>query len=595
MKQIIGLLLIIIITTQISKAAQIDTNRVYGVTIDDISNLSGVITSLSNLCKKPTTRIVFDEWQPATYYQTAVNQIHNVSFIMGEICDSYYTGQYTLAQYVSKTNEYLNLLGSKVDIWEVGNEVNGEWCGTISDVITKIDSAYSIVKAAGKTTEMTLYYNKNCWSNSHNEMFYWVNQYLPASVRNGLNYVLVSYYEDDCNGLQPNWQQVFDSLHVLFPNSKLGMGECGTSKASNKASYITRYYTENITTPKYVGGYFWWYYYEDCIPSGNTLWTTLNNAISNVAAPTVQATNVSYSNLTSTTVNLSWTSGNGSNRLVFFKDGTTGTPTLINGISYTANSSFGLGTSDGTGFYCVYNGSATMAPNITISGLTSGHSYRVMVVEYNGNPGFQGYNIATSATDPIIIQGILPVELSSFTSDISKNNVTLKWTTAMETNNQGFSVQRTVDGNEVNWVEAGYIKGAGNSNSPVNYEFTDKNLQPGKYQYRLKQIDYNGNYEFHNLSGDVNISAPNKFEMAQNYPNPFNPTTSISYALPEKNFVTIKIYDNLGREITTLVSEEKAAGIYTVTFDGSKLSSGIYFYKLESGKFTAVKRMLLIK
>ena len=128
-------------------ATQVDTNRVYGVTIDDISSLSTIVTSLSGLCKKPTTRIVFDEFQPATNYTQAVSQIHPVSYIMGEICDSYYTPQYTLQQYTDKTNEYYNLLGSGVDVWEVGNEVNGEWCGTISDVVAKVTSAYNIIKS----------------------------------------------------------------------------------------------------------------------------------------------------------------------------------------------------------------------------------------------------------------------------------------------------------------------------------------------------------------------------------------------------------------------------------------------------------------
>jgi hypothetical protein len=98
-------------------------------------------------------------------------------------------------------------------------------------------------------------------------------------MKNGLDYVLVSYYEDDCNNYQPNWQQVFDSLHVIFPNAKLGIGECGTTNANRKAEYITRYYTMNITTPNYIGGYFWWYYRQDCVPwNTKPLWQVLDNA-----------------------------------------------------------------------------------------------------------------------------------------------------------------------------------------------------------------------------------------------------------------------------------------------------------------------------
>lgn len=258
-----------------------DTSRLYGVTIDDISGLSTITTSFTNLCRKPTARIVFDEWQPATEYTQAVNSIHNVGYIMGEILDSYYMSQYSYQQYVGRVNEYLTAFSNKVDIWEIGNEVNGEWLGSIDSVVNKVSAAYDIVKGSNKKTEMTLYYNYNCWSNPNNEMFHWVLNYLPGRMKTGLDYVLVSYYEDDCNGYQPNWQRVFDSLHVLFPNSKLGIGECGTSHSSLKASYIIRYYTMHITTPGYIGGYFWWYYREDCVPYTLPLWSVLNTAIEN--------------------------------------------------------------------------------------------------------------------------------------------------------------------------------------------------------------------------------------------------------------------------------------------------------------------------
>ena len=279
MKKIFTIIILLLLTSQISFATIIDTTRVYGVTIDAINNLNNIVTSLSNLCRKPTTRIVFDEWVPATDYQNAVNQIHNVSFIMGEILDSYYMSLYSLAQYQARTTEYLNLLGSKVDIWEIGNEINGEWLGNTSDVVAKMNAAYTIIKAANKKTELTLYYNKNCWSNPANEMFKWVHNNIDTTMKNNLDYVLVSYYEDDCNNLQPNWQQVFDSLHAIFPNSKLGIGECGTTSANKKPTYINRYYKMNITTPNYVGGYFWWYYKQDCVPYTTSLWSILNGAL----------------------------------------------------------------------------------------------------------------------------------------------------------------------------------------------------------------------------------------------------------------------------------------------------------------------------
>jgi hypothetical protein len=279
MKKFFTIIILLLLTSQISYSTIIDTTRVYGVTIDAINNLNNIVTSLSNLSRKPTTRIVFDEWVPATDYLNAVNQIHNVSFIMGEILDSYYMSLYTLAQYQARTTEYLNLLGSKVDIWEIGNEINGEWLGNTGDVVAKMNAAYTIIKAANKKTELTLYYNKNCWENPANEMFKWVHNNVDTTLKNNLDYVLVSYYEDDCNNLQPNWQQVFDSLHAIFPNSKLGIGECGTTSANKKSTYINRYYKMNITTPNYIGGYFWWYYKQDCVPYTTSLWSILNSAL----------------------------------------------------------------------------------------------------------------------------------------------------------------------------------------------------------------------------------------------------------------------------------------------------------------------------
>ncbi len=281
MKSLFVLVLFLSAITPISSAAAqvTDTTKIYGVTIDAISTLNATVTSLSSLHYKPTTRIVFDEWQPASGYVTAASRIHGVSYVMGEILDSYYMNQYSYEQYVSRVNEYLGALSDYVDIWELGNEVNGEWCGTIQSVTQKIWTAFKIAYGQNKKTEITLYYNKNCWSNHNNEMFTWINNNMPPKMRYLLDYVLVSYYEDDCNNLQPNWQQVFDSLHVLFPNSKLGIGECGTTNSANKETYINRYYRMNITTPKYIGGYFWWYYRQDCVPYTKPLWTVINNAM----------------------------------------------------------------------------------------------------------------------------------------------------------------------------------------------------------------------------------------------------------------------------------------------------------------------------
>ena len=124
----------------------------------------------------------------------------------------------------------------------------------------------------------------------------------------------------------------------------------------------------------------------------------------------------------------------------------------------------------------------------------------------------------------------------------------------------------------------------------------DRNLQTGKYKYRLKQIDNNGNYEYFALNGEVEIGVPKKFDLSQNYPNPFNPVTKINFDLPENGLVNLRLYDMLGREVANIVNNEyRTAGYYTVNFDASKLSSGIYFYRMNAGSFSGIKKMAVIK
>ena len=111
----------------------------------------------------------------------------------------------------------------------------------------------------------------------------------------------------------------------------------------------------------------------------------------------------------------------------------------------------------------------------------------------------------------------------------------------------------------------------------------------------MKQIDLNGNFEYFNLRNEVVIGVPSKFELSQNYPNPFNPTTKIDYQLPNDGNVNISVFDNAGKEVMTLVNEFKTAGYYTINFNASSLSSGVYFYKITSGNFAMVKKLVLIR
>lgn len=251
----------------------------YGVTIDDISELSAIIESLRRMARKPTARIVFDETVGPAYYRKAAISMSAVSYLMGEILDSAYVRRISVNGYLNRTTRYLDSMGDVINIWEVGNEVNGEWLGRTPDVVAKISGAFDLVKARGKTTALTLYYNEDCWSRKANEMFTWAQANIPPRMKQGLDYVLISFYEEDCNDLRPDWPTVFARLAAMFPNSRIGFGEIGTSDPTKKAELLTRYYTMKIDQPNYIGGYFWWYWREDMVPWTQPLWNTLNTAI----------------------------------------------------------------------------------------------------------------------------------------------------------------------------------------------------------------------------------------------------------------------------------------------------------------------------
>ncbi len=202
------------------------------------------------------------------------------------------------------------------------------------------------------------------------------------------------------------------------------------------------------------------------------------------------------------------------------------------------------------------------------------------------------------ASHSVDVNTVLPVELASFTSTISRNNVTLNWSTSSETNNSGFDIERSLVGT-AEWTKAGNVTGNGTTTEMKNYSFTER-VNTGKYNYRLKQIDFNGNFEYFNLSSEITVGVPDAYKLSQNYPNPFNPSTKIDYDLPYDGKVSILLYDISGREVASLVNEVKTAGYYTATFNGANLASGMYFYRINAtgtgnNNFVSTKKMVLIK
>jgi len=191
----------------------------------------------------------------------------------------------------------------------------------------------------------------------------------------------------------------------------------------------------------------------------------------------------------------------------------------------------------------------------------------------------------------VTLDVIVPVELTSFTVLNKDNDVILNWQTSTETNNQGFEIQRSTSGE---FEKIGYVPGHGTTTETQSYTFIDKNLSAGEYNYRLKQVDYDGTAEYSNVV-EVEVTQPLEYSLSQNYPNPFNPSTTIAYSIAKDGLVTLKVYDVLGEEVVTLINELQSSGTRNITFDASELSSGVYYYQLVSGEFTSTKKLILMK
>jgi hypothetical protein len=189
--------------------------------------------------------------------------------------------------------------------------------------------------------------------------------------------------------------------------------------------------------------------------------------------------------------------------------------------------------------------------------------------------------------------GVVPVELTSFSASVNYNDVILSWSTATELNNSGFEVEKKSGVQD--WYTIGFIQGSGTTQQNHSYFFTDYLVASGNYSYRLKQIDYDGSYEYSDIVEVKVNNIPAQFSLEQNHPNPFNPATTIRYSIPKEGFVSLKVYNAIGEEVTKLVNEIKDAGNYNVVFDATNFASGIYFYRMQAGSFSHVKKMIISK
>jgi hypothetical protein len=195
---------------------------------------------------------------------------------------------------------------------------------------------------------------------------------------------------------------------------------------------------------------------------------------------------------------------------------------------------------------------------------------------------------------------LLPVELNLFTAFADGRTIQLKWSTQTEKNSDKFVIEKMNSSLGSIWVNVGSIKAAVLSNSTKQYSFADKNLQSGEYQYRLKMIDNDGSFEYSKIV-ETEVAIPKDFAVSQNYPNPFNPSTKIDYQVPVDAKVLMEVYNIAGQKVIELVNQQMSAGYYTVDFGASKLSSGVYIYRIvasdkATGKnFFSIKKMMLLK
>lgn len=196
------------------------------------------------------------------------------------------------------------------------------------------------------------------------------------------------------------------------------------------------------------------------------------------------------------------------------------------------------------------------------------------------------------ANFPVHITNNIPVEFISFDGFNSENEINLQWTTATETNNKGFQIERQeiISGK---WEQIGFVPGNGTTTEKSDYSFSDLNPLSGKSLYRLKQIDYNGSFSYSNI---IEVSlVPAAYSLEQNYPNPFNPTTTIAYYTSAAGRVVLKVFDMTGKEVAGLVDKNQPAGKHSVEFNASGLASGVYIYRILTRDFSSSKKLIVLK
>jgi hypothetical protein len=262
---------------------------VYGITVDDSwsgeTKLNQILDAIKAMPVKPTVRIVMSDKISPQEYVPLFQKIHKVAYVMAEPVDSYYMkGYQSVEQYLQRFKDSYQHLSPYVDLWEIANEINGEgWLGGDRQFnADKMYAAYTFIKEKKGKTVLTSY--EVAPGDQEMSMREWLLKYVPDDMKKGLDYMIVSYYEDDHHGYQPDWKAVFGYLQEMFPAARLAIGECGnTAKDAtleSKARMARSYYTMPRYVKNFVGGYFWWMWVQDCTPhKDNVVWDAISESI----------------------------------------------------------------------------------------------------------------------------------------------------------------------------------------------------------------------------------------------------------------------------------------------------------------------------
>lgn len=285
--------------------------------------------------------------------------------------------------------------------------------------------------------------------------------------------------------------------------------------------------------------------------------------------------------------------------------GTPATPTGLNtNVFNTATPNVTFAYNNGGG---ANQGLELKVPLASLPGVDQSQTVQLFaIIAGNGNatffsneciPGDAGASNTGTNPDLTSLTGsselALPVELTSFTASNSSKGIVLRWRTATEVNNAGFAVQRK-NGNL--WTDLGFVSGHGTTNAPQSYEFADNAVSSGSFGYRLKQVDRDGSFSYSPVvEASIALSAAD-LTLSQNFPNPFNPTTTFTFAVKERQPVQLKVFDLLGKEVASIVDGVVEPNVLQrVTFDGSRLASGVYFYSLRTPDRHEIRRFTLLK